>query len=304
MELNQLRTFVTVAEEKHLTRAADRLFTSQPAISAQLKALEEALGLKLFDRTPKGMQLTPAGEKLLVKAQMVLDAAGSIMTEAKHIQGAVLGQLSVGINSDMAFLKLPQLVNDATENYPDLTLSFVSSMSADILVDVRQGKLDTGFFFGPCTTGGLQVFQVAEVETAVVAPKAWADRVLYAELEELAQMPWIYTTDKCPFYLLKQSLFEHSKIQPSKAVYVDGEDAIRELVKSGSGIALLRKDDALRAEAEGWGIRWKGRTPNISLSVAMQMHRTQDPLMQAWLELLAKFWPMDSVVDNEASAAV
>ena len=61
MELYHLRTFVTVAEEGHLTRASERLFTSQPAVSAHIKALEEELGVTLFDRTPRGMQLTPAG---------------------------------------------------------------------------------------------------------------------------------------------------------------------------------------------------------------------------------------------------
>jgi len=63
MELYQLKTFVTVAEEGHLTRAAERLFTSQPAISAHIKSLEEELGVTLFHRTPKGMQLTTEGEK-------------------------------------------------------------------------------------------------------------------------------------------------------------------------------------------------------------------------------------------------
>ena len=68
-----MRTFVTVAEEGHLTRAAGRLFTSQPAISAHIKALEEELGVPLFVRTPKGMQLTKEGELLKAQAEKALD---------------------------------------------------------------------------------------------------------------------------------------------------------------------------------------------------------------------------------------
>lgn len=91
MDLNQLKTFVTVAEEQHLTRAAERLFTSQPAVSAQLKALEESLDVVLFDRTPKGMKLTPSGEILLTQAQTVLDTANLIVSQAKAIKGEVIG---------------------------------------------------------------------------------------------------------------------------------------------------------------------------------------------------------------------
>lgn len=74
-----------MAEEQHLTRAAERLHTSQPAVSAQLKALEESLGVVLFDRTPKGMKLTPTGEKLLIEAQTALDAANRVISQVKAI---------------------------------------------------------------------------------------------------------------------------------------------------------------------------------------------------------------------------
>jgi DNA-binding transcriptional LysR family regulator len=184
------------------------------------------------------------------------------------------------------------LLADSTEHYPDLQLSFINGMSADNQVDVRQGKLDTGFFFGPCTTLDVHAIHLADIETAIIAPAAWEDKIAYAAVEELAKMPWVYTTDRCPFFQLKESLFEHSNAKPSKAVFVDSEDAIRELVKAGSGIALLRKNDAEAAEAEGWGVRWRGRTPSISLNVAVPPQRLHEPSIQAWITELAKFWPM------------
>ncbi len=299
MELNQLKTFVTVAEEQHLTRAAERLYTSQPAVSAQLKALEESLGVVLFDRTPKGMVLTPSGEKLLVEAQAALDAASRVMSQAKAIQGEVLGQLSVGVNSDFAFLRIPGLLQSASQTYPGLQLSFVNSMSPDILLDIRKGKLDTGFFFGVCPTADLHVVQLANIQTAVVAPASWADKIKGAPIEALAPLPWVYTTERCPFYALKEALFNDKHLAPSKAVFVDNEDAIRELVKGGSGIALLRADDAERAEAEGWGVRWSGVSPSIELSVAVQLRRVQEPIIQAWLEELGKCWPVDQVEQQQ-----
>ncbi|MFC3153115.1 LysR family transcriptional regulator [Litoribrevibacter euphylliae] len=303
MEFSQLKAFVTVAEEGHLTRAADRLYTSQPAISAKLKALEESLGVNLFNRTAKGMILTAAGEKLLVQAQAILDVSQQMAVQAKEIQGAVGGMLSIGLNSDLPFLRLPELLADAAEHYPDLKLSLINGMSYENQVDVRKGILDTGFFFGPCTSLDIHTVHLDDIETAIVAPAVCAEKMAYASVEELAQMSWVYTTERCPFYRLKESLFEHSKQKPTKAVFVDGEDAIRDLVKAGSGIAMLRLDDAEKAEAEGWGIRWKGRTPKIALSVAVSPQRLHEPVIQAWLKELSKFWPMTEYLEQSINSA-
>jgi DNA-binding transcriptional LysR family regulator len=86
MQLYLLRTFVTVAEQGHLTRAATLLHVTQPAISGQIKALEELLGLKLFERSPIGVRLTKAGEALLPKAAATL-AAGSATSSARCSAG-------------------------------------------------------------------------------------------------------------------------------------------------------------------------------------------------------------------------
>ena len=96
MELYQLRSFVAVAEAGHLTRAAEKLHVSQPAVSAQIKALEDELDLALFERTPSGMVLTAAGERLLADAEKVLAAAQAMRTEAKALKGEVAGKVREG----------------------------------------------------------------------------------------------------------------------------------------------------------------------------------------------------------------
>src|SRR5687768_6022630 len=99
MELYQLRTFLTVAEEGNLTRAAEKLFTSQPAVSAQVKALEDELGMRLFERKSKGMQLTQAGKALCEQARRVVNAARDFKHSADGLRGAVSGELVVGLNN-------------------------------------------------------------------------------------------------------------------------------------------------------------------------------------------------------------
>ncbi|MCP5160810.1 MAG: LysR family transcriptional regulator [Hahellaceae bacterium] len=302
MELSQLKTFVTVAEEAHLTRAAERLFTSQPAISAQLKALEESLGVLLFDRTPKGMRLTPAGETLLVQAKITLDAAGNMLNKARAIQGEIWGSLSVGVNSDYEFLRITDLLKATHACHAGIQLSFYQGMTPDILQDIRKGKLDSGFYFGPCQVSDLHVQPLAQVKTAIVAPAAWADKVEHATLEQLANLPWIYTTQRCPFVPIVEKILSTAAKQIAKVVYVDHEDAIRHFIKAGAGIALLREDDAIRAESEGWGTRWHNPTPPIALSVAVLSRRLQEPLIRAWLDILQTLWPAtaDSGVCREA----
>jgi len=302
MEINQLKTFVTVAQEKHLTRAAERLFTSQPAVSAQLKGLEEELAVKLFDRTPKGMVLTPSGQHLLAHAEKTLTAMEGMLSEAKAIQGTVMGGLKIGVNSDFPFLCLPQLMASCREHYPGLQLSMVGSMSADIIIDIRKGKLDSGYFFGPCSSADLSIIKLADIETAVVAPVDWADKVVDAKIEDLALMPWIYTTCRCPFYHLKEEIFQHSTIAPQKAAFADTEDGIRELIKAGAGVSLIRADDADRAEKEGWGIRWNGKTPSVALNIAVQVNRAQEPIILAWLSEIRKCWGLMQEVDVAKNA--
>src|SRR5215831_12904146 len=89
MELNRLRSFAAVAEAGHLTRAAEKLHISQPALSAQIKALEDELDLSLFERTPAGMTLTEAGKRLLGEAEKVLAAAQALRAEARSLKGEI-----------------------------------------------------------------------------------------------------------------------------------------------------------------------------------------------------------------------
>lgn len=293
MELNQLKTFVAVAEEGHLTRAAERLYTSQPAVSAQLKALEGQLGVQLFERTPKGMRLTPFGDALLEQAKQTIASAGAMLSQAKSLQGQVMGELRIGLNSDITFLRLPELLAYSRSQFPGIRIALRNSMSADIIRDIRKGKLDSGFFFGPCRYGDLHITHLADIPTAIVAPRAWQAKIAHADLATLAQQAWIYTTEECPFYVLKETLFESSERKPAKAVFVDTEESIRALIKAEAGISLLREDDAEQAEQEGWGIRWPGPTPHCPLSTAVQRHRSSEPVIQAWQQSLASSWDLN-----------
>ena len=124
MELNRLRSFAAVAEAGHLTRAAERLHISQPALSAQIKALEDELDLSLFDRTPSGMALTEAGRRLLTEAEKVLAAAQALRSEARSLKGEIAGVVKLGTLSDPEFIRVGDFMGAALERYPLLKIEF------------------------------------------------------------------------------------------------------------------------------------------------------------------------------------
>src|SRR3954466_4462489 len=100
MEIHQLKTFVVVAREGSITRASERLHLSQPAVSAHIKAIEDTLGVALFERTARGMTLTADGERLLAKAEHTLAAHQELVDEAKRIKGSLTGKLRLGTASN------------------------------------------------------------------------------------------------------------------------------------------------------------------------------------------------------------
>ena len=112
MEFYHLRSFVVVAKTGNLTLAAKQLFTTPPAISAHIKALEEELQTALFVRSSKGIQLTEKGELLLPKAQNTLDSALSLVNEAADNQHEIIGTFKLAINQNAIQLKIPTLVTN------------------------------------------------------------------------------------------------------------------------------------------------------------------------------------------------
>jgi DNA-binding transcriptional LysR family regulator len=299
MELYQLKTFVKVADEGNLTRAAEQLFTSQPAISAHIKALEEELGVELFQRTPKGMQLTPSGELLYRRAAGILVSADELKSAAQSLRDELVGELRLGVHTDFEFVRIASLLKNFANRHPRVQLHFLAGMSATNIPDVRKGNLDGGFFFGPAKSADLAILELAQVPIKVVAPAAWREQVEQATPEALCALPWIYTSQSCPFYALRNQMFGDYSCTPNKVAFVDSEDAIRELIRAGSGISLLRRDDAEQMERGGVGFIWPGEVPPMALSFAVQKRRINEPLIQAAISEIGALWGIESEPSTE-----
>jgi len=158
MELYQLVSFVAVAEEGNMTRAAARLNLSQPAISVQLKSLEEELQLSLFQRTPKGMKLTKKGQQLKIKADIVLSGGKDFNTEAEELRGGAYDEIVLGVNTDPLLLRLEKLYTRLKDQYPHILLTVQESMSWDVVEKLNTEKIDNKVVVLPDTKHNLGLY--------------------------------------------------------------------------------------------------------------------------------------------------
>jgi DNA-binding transcriptional LysR family regulator len=145
MELRHLRYFVAVAEELHFTRAALRLNMAQPPLSQQIRALEDELGVQLFERTRRSVALTDAGRALLVRAHEVLSVTQSLAQELQRVARGEVGLLRIGFSSTLPLTKvLRDVVADHRRSHPDVALNLREMHSQLQFDSLRRGELDVG----------------------------------------------------------------------------------------------------------------------------------------------------------------
>jgi len=291
MELYQIKSFIAVAEEGNLTKAAERICASQPAVSAHVKALEEELGVPLFVRTSRGMSLTEAGKGLRPKANAILRAAEEMVSQAKTYRGELTGDLKVGVNTDPEFLRITDLIDAMSATHPKLRLRLLQNSSGVILKSVRDRKFDAGFSFSDNPYAEVAAIKLREIPVRVVAPAAWADKVEGRSIDQLASMPWVKPDMDCPFMKIIEGVFEDSGILISNYIEADSEDVIRQLVAAGKGLSLLKQNDANAMVREGSAIICDaGPVLSLSISFNYAKSRENDPLVRALREAITQVW--------------
>lgn len=290
MELYQLRSFAAVAELGHLTRAAERLHVSQPAVSAQIKALEDEWGLPLFERAATGMTLTPAGARLLPLASRVIGAASELRSQATSLVGEVSGHLRVGTLADPAFLRLADLLARAIDRHPLLHLELRHEVTGEAFEKVQSGELDASFYYGSLRHPAVAAIALRAVDYVVAVPAAWSDRLARGNWDNVADLPWVMTPAISSHHALARSLFaEHGRV-PETTVEADHESVVRSLVVAGVGAGLMREDLAAEAERAGQVVVWPGARRSTTLQFIHLRERTDDPAIAALVELVAETW--------------
>ena len=292
MDLTQLRAFISVAHEGNLTRAAEKLHLTQPAVSLQIKGLQESLGLQLFNRSASGMVLTVEGNTLLPLAERIL---ADVQELRRHVSGlrssddVLTGTLAIGTILDPEFIRLGAFLKLLVEHHPRLSTQLSHHMSGSVLNEVRAGHLDVGYFLGD-PGKGFHAMTLTSFTYNVIAPAGWKNRVSGKSWKELARLPWIWTPAESAHHRLLSRIFAQHQSNPHTVALVDQESSMLDLVKSGVGLSLARESIALnQAQAHGLVIA-DAVELSTELSFISLEKRQHEDAIKAVFQLLQEVW--------------
>ncbi|MER6994293.1 hydrogen peroxide-inducible genes activator [Streptomyces sp. NPDC000410] len=188
--LSQLRAFAAVAEHLHFRDAAAAIGMSQPALSGAVSALEEALGVQLLERTTRKVLLSPAGERLAVRAKSVLHAVGELMEEAAAVQAPFTGVLRLGVIPTVAPYLLPSVLRLVHERYPELDLQVHEEQTSSLLEGLGGGRLDLLLLAVPLGVPGVTELPLFDEDFVLVtAQEHWLGGRQDIPREALKELP-------------------------------------------------------------------------------------------------------------------
>tara|TARA_R110000824_G_scaffold50961_2_gene142126 strand:+ start:3917 stop:4831 length:915 start_codon:yes stop_codon:yes gene_type:complete len=294
-----LRAFVAVARTGSVSRAAEQLHLTQPAISLKLKQLQANIGLTLFSRRPQGLALTSDGHALLPAAEKALASAQAFEQTAGTLHSTLRGKLSIGTIVDPEFLRLGAFLSRLMARAPQLETELQHGMSGSVLNRITQGDLDVGFYLAPPGEGpglnqdheALAWRELTHFDYHVIAPAGWENRLIDTRWEHLATLPWIVTPqDSAHHRLLKQALAKSGAV-PNRVAQVDQEACMLDLVRAGVGLSLARDALAMTERQEsGLAVAENIRLP-CALSFVWRHDSTAESTVNAALNTLDEVWP-------------
>lgn len=291
MEIHQIRAFVTVVRIGNLTRAAQVLCVTQPAVTAQIKALESSLGVALFERHSGRMTLTREGESLLAKAENLLAAVSELQGAAREMQGQISGQLQLGAPGESpSLLRLGELSAAVQRDLPLVELHISSHVSGALLERLHGGALTAALLIATHPPRDLYWRALRSVVYRVAVPTRLAQEMRQNGWRKLASLPWIDGSLESHTHTMLRNLFEQQGLVPNVIMRTDDTAAMDNLVVNGAGCALLREDIALPGVERGDWIVWGHARVDAQLFYCTATERASDPQVIALSAVISSVW--------------
>jgi DNA-binding transcriptional LysR family regulator len=286
MDLRQLRAIVTIAEEGQFTRAAERLGIAQSSLSAQIRVLEQELGLPLFDRTTRRVSVTPAGESLIATARSVLADVDDAVAEVQRHRGLLSGQVTIGVTQTPGPVDVVGLLADFHRQHPAIELSIREDLSVNIANELREDRVDIGILtvFEPEDCHGLEVHELAVERLVAIVPR---DHRLAAQrrirIDQLRDENFVVSP---PGATIRSSVL-HAAQDAGYAPRIIFESRevtrIRAIVAAGLGIGILPRSDATSPGPQVASVELLGDQFNHTLSLCWRERRRHSPAARALL---------------------
>jgi DNA-binding transcriptional LysR family regulator len=244
VELRHLRYFIAAAEEENVSRAALKLHVSQPALSRQIRDLEDELRFALFQRTAKSVQLTDAGRAFLVEARDVLKRADDAVDRARAIAAGGRGELHIGYAPSPTARILPTTLRAFQARMSKVRVRLHDLSSEEMVAGLRDGQIEAAVLVRPTRAmlRGLRFEELARDPICLaVPPKHPLARHRTITIAEVAREPLVVFSrkDYPDYHELLDAIFAGTKLRPRIAEECDGSTSLITAVESGAGVAIV-----------------------------------------------------------------
>ncbi|MFA5262546.1 MAG: LysR family transcriptional regulator [Opitutaceae bacterium] len=277
MEFHQLKSFVVVTEEGSLTRAAEKLFSSQPAVSAHIKALEEELGVRLFERTPRGMVPTDVGARLFEQCGEILAARQKLLSTASSMRNQALGVMRIGLINEPASLHIDRILQRVLKQHPGMRFEFDHGRSSAIADAIVARDLDAGFFEGDCDRSLIEHLKLGSVRLCIAGPAAWEKDFSSLDFHVLETKPWSYTSPRCGYHRVALELAQTHGLDLDNRFLSDEESTALHFARKGLALTLTREEHAKPLVASGELFIWPGFSYDNPLYFGYLKERAGEP---------------------------
>jgi DNA-binding transcriptional LysR family regulator len=274
MELRQLRYLVALAEERNFTRAASTEHVAQPALSQQLRRLENELGLALVERTTRRVSLTEAGELLVVRARRILAELESAQAELQALRGMYTGHVTIGAMHTMGPVDLSLALAIYHQRHPHVELTVREQSSEEMAEMLRVDELDLAFLSVTerVESHGLGLQRLLSEELVAVLPRQHhLGKRRQVRMVELAEDRFISFREGARLRELLVAAGRHAGFKPQVTLESNESERIRQLVARGLGVALLPRSDA------------EGPGPEVGVAALIEPALSRD-ITLAWRE--------------------
>jgi DNA-binding transcriptional LysR family regulator len=286
MELRQLRYFLALAEELHFGRAAARLNVVQPALSQQIRRLEDELGVRLFHRTKRHVSLTGAGAAFLQKAQLTVAHAGEAAAAAQSAGRGEIGALSVGFVGSAAFNFLPELLKSFRQSFPAVRLVLQELTTTQQVAALRAASIDIGLLRPPIADGNIRIEVLAREPWLMAIPRSHRlGRRSRVGLQDFAEDPFIATPRDLGPGLFDQvvGLCARSGFSPTVVQEAIQMSTVVSLVGAGIGVALVPSSVVKLGRND---VLYKPLRNLPKVDIALAWSRADvDPILSNWLSV-------------------
>lgn len=274
MDLNFYKIFCVVAEHKSFSKAAEKLFISQPAISYNIKELENNLNAKLFYRTSKGVTLTQEGETLYYYIKSAYDYIYLGEQSIRDSQEILYGNIKIGVPAHIGMFYLSEKIEDFHKKYPNIKFYIQNRSTADMVYMLERHQLDfiiDSYPIDKCNVE-LNIKKIVSLNTVFIGKTEYVEdnNIESIEMENIEKLPLILPNSNTSTRKRFNQLFENNNIYPNPIMEISTTEMTLEILKKGIGIGWLIEDTVKRnlRSKEFKKINTNIKLPKIDIGIA------------------------------------